>query len=724
MEAMLLFPWLADEDLQVVDAGDADVLEAEHRCPGQIEGCGLRHRQDVGIRSRGRHLPEIRVGMSQLDVVLPGRIQRQRDLICTAVKRREQKRAENQDDGHVVGMISGADPCRKGQFRAGSGHRCSKSQRRVQLLALKGSRSILHLRRRGIACIFPLVAAIAQSIISRMARSPLTQHLARALCAFRTSRLTDRESHGRWQAASGTVIHPRRRFLGQAAALGAAAFGIGGLPGCASRTLAEGQSAGTAKTGSNTRGPITIIGGGIAGLTCAWRLRQAGVEADIYDAAARLGGRIITDRMTFADHQCELGGEFIDTDHATMLGLAVELGITLLDYQTDDKGLDDSVYHFGGHRLSSREVTAGFAPIAAAIEREHEALAHTDIDSAWKANPRAIELDRLSLAEWLDRVKAAGLIRSLLETAFTTEFGLDPQHSNVLNMLLMISADADRLALLGDSDERFHAIGGNDLFTTRLAQRIDSSRIHCGLALESVSATADGRYRLGFMRAGAASELITDHLVLALPFSILRHMKLDVDLPPTTQAAIAEMGYGTNTKLVTGYSSRPWREHGSTGAVYTDLPFQCCWDASRLQDWRGGMITSYAGGTRARALAEVPQKQAVAAFTGDLAQVFPGVAEAATGTSVRMAWHQQPFIQASYSSYLVGQYMKFAGKEGVAVGQLHFCGEHTSAEFQAYMEGGAQSGARVANEICAALGLPLGPGGRRADASGAPATDR
>ncbi|PFK08048.1 monoamine oxidase, partial [Bacillus cereus] len=36
---------------------------------------------------------------------------------------------------------------------------------------------------------------------------------------------------------------------------------------------------------------IVIVGGGLAGLTCAYRLKQAGYTAKIYEASKRVGGR-------------------------------------------------------------------------------------------------------------------------------------------------------------------------------------------------------------------------------------------------------------------------------------------------------------------------------------------------------------------------------------------------------------------------------------------------
>jgi monoamine oxidase len=43
---------------------------------------------------------------------------------------------------------------------------------------------------------------------------------------------------------------------------------------------------------------IVVVGAGLAGLTCAYRLRQAGYAAQIHEAATRVGGRCWTGRGT------------------------------------------------------------------------------------------------------------------------------------------------------------------------------------------------------------------------------------------------------------------------------------------------------------------------------------------------------------------------------------------------------------------------------------------
>jgi monoamine oxidase len=47
----------------------------------------------------------------------------------------------------------------------------------------------------------------------------------------------------------------------------------------------------------------------------------------------------------------------------------------------------------------------------------------------------------------------------------------------------------------------------------------------------------------------------------------------------------------------------------------------------------------------------------------------------------------------------VGQYTGLNGIQGQREGNLHFCGEHTSSNFQGYIEGGLRTGYRCAKEV-------------------------
>jgi monoamine oxidase len=193
--------------------------------------------------------------------------------------------------------------------------------------------------------------------------------------------------------------------------------------------------------------------------------------------------------------------------------------------------------------------------------------------------------------------------------------------------------------------------------------------------------------------------------VLAIPFTMLRQVKIDVELPPVKQKAIQELGYGTNAKLMVGFSDRVWRgEPRSNGSVLTDLPFQLTWEATRMQPGTPGVLVDFTGGRHGVEIGEGTPAHQAELFVRDLERVYPGVSDRRTG-EVRMHWPTFEYTKGSYACYLPGQWTGFGGAEGERVGNLHFCGEHTSMDFQGFMEGGCESGTRVAEEIMADLGI-------------------
>jgi monoamine oxidase len=516
-----------------------------------------------------------------------------------------------------------------------------------------------------------------------MARTPLMDVVLRSLRAIRASAATGIPAD-EWAAT-------RREALRAAAGTAGAAL----LGGCAAAPPVE---EGPAYARGGTK--VVVVGGGIAGLHCARRLRALGVAAEVREASSRTGGRMFSDRHTFGPQSCELGGERIDTGHGTMLDLAAELGLELLDYTTDDPALAPWVAHFGGRRLTEKEILEGLAPVAARVE------------AALAAGADRAAVDRQSIREWLDGTGLAGPVRSFVDVAYVSEYGLETDDSSALNFVDMISTDRERLSIFGDSDERFRFRAGNEAVVERMASDLDPGQVRLASRLVRVRRVPDGRLRLTFDRGAilGSEEVLADHAVLALPFTLLREVELDVDLPPAKRRAIAELGYGTNAKIVAGFKERAWRKAGSNGEVFTDLGFQCAWEATRLQPGRGGILTNFTGGRHGLEAGAGSAGARAQEFVDGLGRVFPGAGDAHDRRAVRMHWPTQPWTKGSYSSYRVGQVTAFGGAEFPAVGNLHFCGEHTSADAQGFMEGAALTGAMAALGVAADLGIAVPPG--------------
>ena len=454
------------------------------------------------------------------------------------------------------------------------------------------------------------------------------------------------------------------------------------------------------------RSPILVVGAGIAGLTAAYRLRQAGVRADIIEATNRVGGRIRTiPKVAGTLIPAELGAEFIDTGHTNLISLATELGLRAIDVLEVQRGLVKDTFFFQGRRFSLEQIIADFAPLATKISEDVEAIG--DDISYQDFTETAERLDNLSLAEYLDQAETSTIVRQLLRIAYTGEYGRDPEEQSALNLLFLIGSEPDSFELYGNSDERYQIDGGNSQIINRLAGQL-SGLIEAGTVLEAITLLPDGRYRVSLRSGQRAFDRTYERVLLTLPFSTLRDVRINVPLPQAKRRAIEQLGYGTNSKLITGYRSRIWRElYRSTASVYSDLEFQNTWEPTPFAPTPNGLITNFTGGKQGLSIgAGTPEDQAKR-FLNQFERVFPGVRNLRSGKAVRAYWPGERFFKGSYSCYLVGQWTQMYGVEGERVGNLFFAGEHTSLENQGYMEGGCETGQRAAAEILQDLGLTV-----------------
>jgi len=532
-----------------------------------------------------------------------------------------------------------------------------------------------------------------------MARTPVFTLLQRAARVARASLHAGMPLDEFVERGAAMRVDASRRRLLQGAAAGLA------LAACTPATRLVAPRGGD---------PVVIVGAGIAGLSAAWRLRQAGVPVRVFEAQERVGGRMLSLRNHFPDGQViELGGELIDTGHVRIRALAAELGLVLDDLLAGDTGVD--TYHFDGRRIGERDIVAAFVPVAQAIERDlatlgDGALDHTDASPAFRA------LDAMSIAQWLDRNGVDGWLRALIDVAYTTEMGLEIDRQSALNLLTFIGTeDEDAFRVFGESDERFHVRGGNDLVPRTLASKFEEAIVP-GSVLEAVRAEGDG-VRLTFRRAGASQDVRASQAILALPFTLLRRVAIDMPLPAEKRHAIDRLAYGTNAKLMIGYDRRVWRDHGANGASMSDLSYQTTWETSRKQPGTAGTLTNFTGGRHGASLGQgTPRMQADAA-TADLERVFPGIVAARThAREARFHWPTHPWSLGSYACLQPGDWSSLRGVVGAPVGSLFFAGEHCALETQGFMEGGVESGQIAADAVLAMRGLRAAAGVPRSQA--------
>ena len=306
-------------------------------------------------------------------------------------------------------------------------------------------------------------------------------------------------------------------------------------------------------------------------------------------------------------------------------------------------------------------------------------------------------------------------------TAYAAEYGAGIDELSSISFLRFIHGDKrGKFAQVGSANgivggEGFHVVDGNDRITTGLADRL-AAPVQLGHKLVAVRKLASGRVRLTFDVGGRSVQSDHDAVVLTLPFSVLRDVKLDasLELPAWKRYAIKHAAMGDNSKLMVGFNRPYWYiQHGSSGTGFGDRShLNATWESNAYNgNEHRAVLTTQVGGTLARSLDAGNVQKGAKTFLDQLESALPGAHQAAqrtaSGKVVAFAqnWSRNPYSKGAYSHARPGYFTMIAHNEAKAVGNVMFAGEHTSSfyEWQGTMEGAALSGLRAAAEACTLL---------------------
>src|SRR6266568_3326247 len=403
-----------------------------------------------------------------------------------------------------------------------------------------------------------------------MARTPLAQRIEDVYAEVVESRTT------------------RRELVKRTAAAGVALAGAGTMGRFAKAAYGAGQP------------EIAIVGGGLAGLTCAYRLKQAGLNAQIYEASDRTGGRCYTIR-DFSPLIAEHGGELIDQGHTQVRQLAQELGLALDNLlQAQPNGTEDFYWVDGGKYEYSQLVD----DLNGIYQKMHKDVSAASYPTLWNLyTQRGWELDHMSIIDWLDETVPNGGSKSnlgrVLDIAYNIEYGAECSIQSSLNLLYLLGYSGQgQFHTFGPSNEKYHVRGGNDQIAKGMADTL-VNQISLNTALTSIKQNSGGSYTLTFKKDLGTQTVVADHVVLALPFSLLRSVNYSkAGFEPLKVTAIEELPMGTNSKLHVEFKDRFWYGAGNNGNTYADTGYQNTWEVSRGQGGgKGkGLLVDYTGG--------------------------------------------------------------------------------------------------------------------------------
>jgi monoamine oxidase len=426
---------------------------------------------------------------------------------------------------------------------------------------------------------------------------------------------------------------------------------------------------------------VIVIGAGLAGLVAARDLAQRGADVHVLEARKRLGGRVwtVTDK-DFSDTPLELGGEFIDGEHADIRALCHELKLTLTPVLKEGFGLaldaNGRVQVFTGQR----QIWSDFKK---ALEQESEALAQSGCD--WNGTVAQL-IGRHSLHALL---QARGASREVLAMAQGLR-GFFLADSDQLSALVGVE-----LSLLENAPGHVtlsRIKGGNDRLVQALAKQKGVK-----ITLESVVTrvehdekevrvvVADGSRRGALIKG--------DYLVLAIPPTVARTLDMSPAPPASLRRAWQALLPGPATKAHVRFDKGWWRKAGRPRAWGSNLASGALWEQAGTGP---ACLTMLAGGrasSELRGLLEEGGPQRVI-------RRLSWLGEPEDARDFRsITWELDPFARCGYVAFGTDFRPEWRSEMSRALGRITFAGDHTSRKWQGYMNGAVESGHRAAREI-------------------------
>jgi monoamine oxidase len=438
---------------------------------------------------------------------------------------------------------------------------------------------------------------------------------------------------------------------------------------------------------------VIVVGAGMAGLSAARALRDAGVECVVLEARDRLGGRLHT--VDLADAPVDLGGSWVHTPVGNPLTLVAKRhGVALMPGSfLDELVVWDRAAGVLGAEESQRLRRAVEIGFPEWIESAGSSLA--PLRSMADGIERFVADQRLPST-------AADRLKSHLRAFVEADASGAAEDVSVRGWSAAVEYDGDPIGDL--------PVGGYRELVGRIAAPLD---VRLERPVVGIGHGRDGVY----VRTATGATEVGTHVIVSVPLGVLkaRAIRFDPDLPAERWQAIDRVGFGRFEKLALRFDEPVWTQAGLPHI----LPL-------RTVDGRGislllgldrfgvgPVLVAFAFGSDVGVVTDGSLQDAVTRVLELLRRIL-GSAPPDPTAAVRTTWSEDPFSRGAYTYVAVGAEPAdldfLAGPVGA---RLVFAGEHTTSARMGYADGAMATGLRAATHV-----LRPGPGDQPAAARG------
>ena len=437
---------------------------------------------------------------------------------------------------------------------------------------------------------------------------------------------------------------------------------------------------------------VLVLGAGLSGLYTALLLEAKGLGVTVLEARDRVGGRVHT--LDDLPGKPEAGGQSFSEKYQRLLALAQQLEVPVEPARGFDK---EQLLYVRGQCVLPLDWPESSANQLAETERSllppqlltHYLRQNNPLEDAiaW-TKPEFANLD-IPAEQYL---RAQGASTEALRL-----MNFNP--SSFINSIETTSAlwalrNAQRAK--NPSKQSLHIEGGNSRLPEKMAAALKSP-----VQTNKVVVCIRSRDTGVEVNCLDGSNFQANYAVVTLPFSVLRHVKIDPPLQGAQAEAVGELQYTTVTEIFLTVRESFWESDGYPPSMWTDTQLQSIFP-NRDATGRVLGLTCFVDGASAQELDAMSPEVLASFVKSELGRIRPAAAANVEIARV-VSWGRDPFARGDYSHFGPGQIRRFQNKMAQPWQRIHFAGEHTAIASPG-MESALESAERVASEILNRIG--------------------
>ena len=445
---------------------------------------------------------------------------------------------------------------------------------------------------------------------------------------------------------------------------------------------------------------VAVVGAGLAGLTAARELTNAGASVTVLEARDRVGGRTLNHPL--GDGQVvEVGGQWIGPGQDRLAALADALGVAT--YPTYTKG--EHIVEYDG-RL--RRYTGDIPPIAPhvvadltqALVKIERLARRVPLDAPWAAKG-AERLDSQTFWSWMRRNIYTRAGRTFMEIAVESVWAVQSREVSLLHVLYYTHSGRGLQSLLGTEggaqQDRF--VGGSQLISLRMAEELPEDSLRLSSPVRRIEHGPDG-----VTVESDAVAVRAKRVIVAVPPPLAGRIAYDPPLPGLRDQLTQRMPQGNVIKCMAVYDEPFWREQGLSGQAVTAAgPTKIMFD-NTPQSGSPGVLLGFFEGDGAREWGARPAEERRDAAVRGFARVF-GERAARPEQYIERVWADEEWTRGCYGCYLpTGGWTRYGRVLREPIGPIHWAGGETSVRWNCYMDGAVRSGESAAADVLRAIG--------------------